>query len=93
MRWSEIRKVYPDSWLIVEALEAYTTGDNQRAIERLAVIEICPDGGDALRRYRQLHNEYPQREFYFVHTSRAELDIRERYWHGIRRGHAASPEG
>ena len=26
-------------------------------------------------RYRQLHNLYPEREFYFVHTSRKELEI------------------
>ncbi len=88
MKWTEIRKAYPDQWLLVEALEAHTTPDNQRVLDRLAVIETCPDGSKAMQRYRHLHQTNPQREFYFVHTSREELDIRERQWHGIRRSNA-----
>jgi hypothetical protein len=30
--------------------------------------------------YRQWHQPFPVREVYFVHTSREELDIRERQW-------------
>ena len=88
MLWSEIRRAYPKQWLIIEALEAHTTADNQRHLERIAIIESCPNGSVAMRRYRLLHQQHPQREFYFVHTSRQELDIRERQWLGIRRGHA-----
>lgn len=88
MLWSEIRNVYPDQWLVVEALEAHTTPDSQRQLDRLAVVETCPDGVTAMRRYRRLHQQYPLREFYFVHTSQEELDIREREWLGIRRSHA-----
>ena len=89
MLWPEVRKAYPNQWLIVEALEAHTTPGNRRQLGRLAVIESCADGEAAFQRYRQLHQEYPAREFYFVHTSREELDIRERQWLGIRRGGAA----
>jgi len=85
MLWPEIRTAYPDQWLIIEALEAHTTADNQRLLERIAIIESCPDGSVAMQRYRLLHQQHPQREFYFVHTSRQELDIRERQWLGIRR--------
>jgi hypothetical protein len=90
MNWSEIRSIYPDQWLVVEALEAHTTPDNRRQIERLAVVEACTDGSGAMKTYRRLHQQYPAREFYFVHTSREELDIRERQWLGIRRGYAAT---
>ena len=78
MLWAEIRQAYPNQWLIIEALEAHTTPDKQRHLDCLAVIDTCPDGSAALQRYRHLHQQYPLREFYFVHTSRAELDIRER---------------
>jgi len=88
MIWTEICKFYPDQWLVVEALEAHTTADNQRQLSKLAVIERCDDGSIAMQRYRQLHQQFPSREFYFVHTSREELDIRERQWLGIRRNHA-----
>ncbi|MEA3352108.1 MAG: hypothetical protein U9Q82_16000 [Chloroflexota bacterium] len=93
MNWKEIRITYPDQWLIVEALEAHTASDNRRLLDKLAVIETCPDGRKAMQRYRHLHQIYPHREFYFVHTSREELDIRERQWHGIRRSNAVNVEG
>ena len=92
MRWPEIRNAYPNQWLIVEALEAHTTPDYQRQLDRLAVIERCTDGNTAFQSYRRLHQIYPLREFYFVQTSREELDIREQQWLGIRRSNAANPE-
>jgi hypothetical protein len=91
MLWPEVRKAYPNQWLIVEALEAQTMAGNRRQLGRLAVIESCPDGNTAFQRYRRLHQDYPAREFYFVHTSREELDIRERQWLGIRRMEFVSP--
>ena len=88
MQWSDVRKAYPHEWLIIEALQAHTASDNRRVLDRIAVIESCADGSAAMRSYRQLHHQYPNREFYFVHTSREELDIREREWLCIRRGNA-----
>jgi len=85
MQWSDIRKAYPDQWLIIEALQAYTTCDNRRHLDKIAIIERCVDGSAAMQSYRRLHQQHPSREFYFVHTSREELDIRERQWLGIRR--------
>lgn len=92
MIWSEVRRAYPDQWLIIEALDAHTEG-KQRILDRVAVIETCADGASAMESYQRLHREYPMREFYFVHTSRERLDIRERHWIGIRRGNAAYAEG
>ena len=85
MQWPEIRNAYPDQWLVIEALEAHTTPDRQRILDRLAVVDRCPDGATAFQAYRRLHQQYPQREFYSVHTSREELDIEERRLFGILR--------
>jgi hypothetical protein len=71
-------------------LEAHTTPDKRRHLDCLAIFETCPDGSVALQRYRHLHQQYPLREFYFVHTSHAELEIHERVWLGVRRSHAAN---
>ena len=92
MYWTEIRTAYPNQWLIIEALEAHTEND-RRHLERIAVVETCPDGATAMQRYRYLHQQYPLRELYFVHTGREELKIEERQWLGIRRGHAVEPQG
>ncbi len=92
MQWSDICKTYSNQWLVIEALQAHTTSDNQRHLEKIAVIERCNDGSAAMKSYRSLHQQYPTREFYFVHTSREELDIRERRWVGIRGNHAVDVE-
>ena len=86
MRWSDIRTAYPGQWLVIEALEAHSA-EQQRVLDRIAVIEACANGQVAFESYRRLHKEYPQREFYYVSTSREALDIRERVWLGIRRGY------
>lgn len=93
MKWSEIRQHYPNQWLVIEAFEAETGSKQQRHIKRMGVVEQCEDGASALARYREWHNQYPQREFYFVHTSREKLNIKERTWIGIRSSHAVSSQG
>ncbi len=93
MNWSDIRTDYPDQWLVIEAIEAHTTEDGFRVPDRLAVIESCPDGATAMQRNRQIHQEFPQREFYFIHTSREDLMMRERQWLGVRRGDAIITQG
>ncbi len=92
MQWSDIRNAYPNQWLVIEALQAHTTPDSQRHLDHVAAIECCVDGSEAMQSYRRWHQLYPEREFYFVHTSREELDIRERQWLGIRRSYAALTE-
>ena len=46
-----------------------------------------------MQRYRQLHQQFPQRAFYFVHTGREELDMRVRSWLGVQTGYRAMAEG
>jgi hypothetical protein len=92
MRWPEIRTTYPNQWLVVEALQAHTTPDHKRHLDQLAVIETCSDGSTAMRRYRKLHQQYPAREFYFVHTGREELDIQVRKWLGIRTANGSNAQ-
>ena len=87
MQWSEIRASHPDQWLVIEALDAHSTG-GRRVLDRIAVLDVCDDGAAAFARYRQLHRQHPHREIYFVHTANADLDIEERTWIGIRTSHA-----
>lgn len=87
MRWSDVRAAHPDQWLVIEALEARTE-DRRRIVDRIAVVENCPDGANALRRYRELHRDHRDRELYFVNTDNSVLDIEELLWTGIRSGDA-----
>ena len=79
MHWTEIRQQYPDQWLVIDALKAHTE-ENRRKLDQMTVVEICPDGATAYERYRELHQQHPEREFYFVHTSREELESAREHW-------------
>jgi hypothetical protein len=83
MRWPDVREVYPDQWLVIEALEAHSA-ENRRVFDRIAVVEVCADGPTTMKRCSDLHRQYPQRELCFVHTGAVELEIEERPWIGIR---------
>ena len=69
---------------MIEALEAHTVGD-RRVFDRIAVVDICPDGRTTMARYRELCREHPYRELSFAHTSVAELELEARRWIGARR--------
>lgn len=90
MQWHEIRNAYPDQWLVIEANDAETSQDHRRILSRIAVIERCATGDAAFQSYRRLHQAHPDREFYFVHTSRETLEIYERHWAGVRRNDATA---
>jgi hypothetical protein len=92
MNWSDIRKAYPNTWLVIEALEAHTEG-RQRLLDHIAVVDTCEDGASAFQSYQRLHQVHPYRELYYVHTGREDLDIREQHWVGIRRNNAAYAAG
>ncbi|HKV10443.1 MAG TPA: hypothetical protein VJ725_20040 [Thermoanaerobaculia bacterium] len=83
MRWDEIRQRYPHQWLLVEATQAHTVGE-QRIVEELEVLETYSDVMSGMRAYKELQRQYPFRELYVLHTDRETLDITETHWFGIR---------
>ena len=83
MNWEEIRTLYPKQWLLVEATKAYSES-SKRILEQLQVLQSFVDSTSAMKQYSQIHRQQPQRELYVLHTDRAELDISERRWIGIR---------
>jgi hypothetical protein len=92
MHWKNVRETYPNQWLVVEAVKAHSS-KSKRVLDKIAVMETCIDGVTAMDKYRKLHKQFPEREFYFVHTSRKQLIIQERQWLGIRSGREASTQG
>ena len=83
MQWQDIRRHYPDQWLLVEAIKAHSEND-RRILDELAVVDTFGDSDAAMKGYMSLHHEEPHRELYVFHTDRQELDILERRWLGIR---------
>lgn len=85
MRWDDVRGKYKSCWVVLEVLKARAEG-KKRILEEVAVINTFQESEEALRSYLQLHESYPDMEFYVVHTDRPILNIEETRWMGIRTG-------
>ena len=83
MIWQKVREQFPNQWLLVEAIKAYSD-QGKRIVEDLSVVEVFSDSLSAMRKYGELHHEHPTREFLVLHTEREIIEITERYWVGIR---------
>jgi hypothetical protein len=84
MKWNEARKLYPNKWLLFEAVEARSEA-GKRIIDELSVINVYDEGRDALREYANRHKRDKSREMYVYHTKNGELFIEERNWIGVRK--------
>ncbi len=84
MIWADIRKLYPEQWVLIEAIDARTEGD-KRIVEQMDVIGSFADDGDsAFQRYIGLHKLHKERKYYIYHTSNAVLNIGVKKWLGVR---------
>ena len=84
MIWEEVKKAYPNQWVIIEAIEALTEGDKRIVAQMTVVDNFQDDNNKALLQYLQIHRKHRERELYVVHTSRPDLDIIEQRWIGVR---------
>jgi hypothetical protein len=82
MRWEEVREQFPNEWVVCEALQSHSE-DGFCFIEEVAVIDRFKDSRVAMKRYYELHNDKPLKEYGFFHTSRETLQLREK-WAGVR---------
>lgn len=85
MKWEDVRQAFPNEWILIEAIEAFTNDENERILVDIVPIEKFSDSPKAMRAYQELHRESPTREFYVLHTSRIEPKIMEKRWVGVRR--------
>lgn len=82
MRWQEVQNRFPNEWVVLEVLKAYSD-EGYRYIEDVVVVDRFENSLKAMERYEKLRKKHPQREYCFFHTSRESLVARERYM-GIR---------
>src|SRR5258705_1563565 len=70
MTWQEMRTLYPDRWVLVEALEA-ATQSGRRIISVLQFVgDFDNNWHQAWEQYKTLHHNDRQREYYVVRTSK-----------------------
>ncbi|SFQ38273.1 hypothetical protein [Salibacterium halotolerans] len=85
MKWEDVRHAFPESWVLIEAVQAHTNEKSERVLEEIAPLEKFADSPEAMRSYQDIHREDPYRELYVLHTSRREPAIIEKKWVGVRR--------
>jgi hypothetical protein len=68
MKWSEVRRHFPEGCILVEALKSETIG-KERVIEEMSVIDDFDNGNAAWKVYKKLHEENQNRELYIFHTN------------------------
>jgi hypothetical protein len=84
MNWIDVRKFYPNKWVVLEGLKTRKQGD-QKYYDNISVMESFDDGNLALKACNSFHKEYPKRDFHFIHTTHEKLEIPLKQWLGIRR--------
>jgi hypothetical protein len=84
MKWEQIREQYPEQWVLVEAISAYSK-NSIRHIEELAVISNFPESTPAWKEYKKLHLADPSHEYYIFHTDHETIEVKEQKFIGVRR--------
>ncbi|MBP1934812.1 hypothetical protein J2Z37_004832 [Ammoniphilus resinae] len=84
MKWEEVRVQYPEQWVLVEAISAYSK-DSTRHIEEVAVISSFTDSTLAWKEYKKLHLADRSREYYIFHTDHKTIEVEEQKFVGVRR--------
>ncbi len=83
MKWNEIRKQYPNKYILVEALKAYSC-DKKRYIEDMTVVSCFEGTKKAWEEYKKIKHDSPSREFYIFHTSKETIEVVEQAFTGVR---------
>jgi hypothetical protein len=84
LKWEQVRVQYPEQWVLVEAISAYSK-DSIRHIEEVAVISCFPDSTLAWKEYKKLHLANRSREYYIFHTDHKSIVVEEQKFVGVRR--------
>jgi hypothetical protein len=72
MIWNEVRKAYPNKWIVFDSLKQHEK-DNKLIIEKVSVIEVFDDLNDAFKCYRMLRRENKTRELSLGNTKEESL--------------------
>lgn len=83
MLWSDVRKDYPEHWVVVEALKSHQQ-DDEKTISEVTVINAYPDSTQAYRNYQTIHKQQPHRSYYVASTANKSLKVKVQYWAGVR---------
>ena len=83
MKWENVREKYPNTWVLIEALEAESL-NGERIVKKISVLNYFENSEIAMKEYTEEHKKSPEKELYVCHTQNVTLQIKERNWMGVR---------
>lgn len=57
MKWEEVCQAFPDQWVLIEAIQAYTNDESERILEEVAHLGDFSEYPEAMKAYQELHRE------------------------------------
>ena len=78
MKWEEVRRIYPDSFVLLQILDSHVEGD-KKYIDDVAIIKAIDDPSEATH---ELVNAKPGTLVY--HTKKARIEVLIRKSIGLR---------
>lgn len=78
MEWEDVRRAFPNQWVLIEAVQAYTNEQSERILEEITPLKKFSNSQEAMRAYREIHQKEPYRELYVLHTNRKQPNIIEK---------------
>lgn len=85
MKWEDVCQAFPEQWVLIEAVQAYTNEQSERILEEVTPLKKFTTSPEAMRAYQEIHREDPTRELYVLHTNRKNPNIIEKKWVGVRK--------
>ena len=86
MKWDEVRRIYPNSGVLVEVLCAYSK-ENKRIIIEMLVLKKSNSAHVLWNTYKEIHLKYPSKELYILHTSKKQIEVEEQPFLRIYKDH------
>ncbi|MBI5568682.1 MAG: hypothetical protein HY914_01935 [Desulfomonile tiedjei] len=83
MQWVEIRRMQPDAWVLVEALQVHFE-DKFWVFDDLALIRAFAGSAEAWSEYEALHKAKPDRDLWVLSTEWPEPKVEAFVWLGVR---------
>lgn len=75
MKWNEVRKAYPDKWIVFDSLKQHEE-NNVLYIEEVALIEVFDDLDEAWKYYHKIHKEDKTRNLNIGDTKKEDLSYK-----------------
>ncbi|EHI97678.1 hypothetical protein CDLVIII_0972 [Clostridium sp. DL-VIII] len=75
MLWNEVRKTYPNKWVVFDGLKQYEE-DNKLIVEDLAIVEVFSDLNTAYKYYCNLHKQDKSRKLNIGDTRKESLEFK-----------------